>query len=357
MMLVVLLFVSASSFTTPVMTMRGGLSHVQRAWERKTLGKETPELSREAKVAWLHVRAARRALGDGVVTKARASYTYYLERFWNSSAVFLTDVCLRLAILEHNVGNSTGARHFFRRGARAVHNALDDGPVLRERGAALYCSWGLHEYSCHGHIKRSQSFFRHAVAIDSSKSPVLSWRRFRDPSTRLYAHGQHDGPSAPSNVTTILDAASRNDMVAIHAAAGVLEAKGGIPSPAISPDIVGSWTLAYAAPSPCASCSCGKYPPADEDDVEVNTGAKFVFFGPSMQRSIDTAIPLETPCRCEVDGRTAVFRPTNTTEVEFAAINPVFDGSASVTYLDNRIMMLRRRRCGRPLLVLERASS
>lgn len=177
---------------------RENLSKAKLAWQRKTLGEDLDSfgtddrwpnrVKRESQLTWSHISAARLAIGAGVVHKARASYNYYLQRFQNNSAIFVTDVCLRLAIFEQNHGNSTGAKRAFCLGARTVQTALARGDkptaLLRERGAAIFCSWGLHEYkygsgsTSNARLKRSVGLFRQAVSLDASKAPILRWRRF-----------------------------------------------------------------------------------------------------------------------------------------------------------------------------------
>lgn len=153
---------------------------------------------------------------------ARVTYEYYLRRFSGHSAVFLIDMCLRLALLEQRAEETTAARKAFRAGARIVcsalaaldHNLNDDSSVdvdaatidsasaLRERSASLYCSWGLLEYKhAHPHqhrktttetrsfdpllVKRSLSYgiVQHGVNIDASKQPILKWSIFNDATT------------------------------------------------------------------------------------------------------------------------------------------------------------------------------
>mmetsp|Transcript_7049 Transcript_7049/g.21747 ORF Transcript_7049/g.21747 Transcript_7049/m.21747 type:complete len:220 (+) Transcript_7049:81-740(+) len=175
------------------------LSRFQAAWERKT-GSQVKD--RDSRVAWQHVRAARTALAEGLVGTARASYNYYLRRFADSRPVFAVDVCLRLAILEHNVGNRTGAKRVFRMGANSVHTALrlHDDAFVRERGATLYCSWGLHEYKYDAQ-RLARAFLHHAATIDQSKAGVLKWRRFLQ-------DDDDDGSSSGSDSVNILDSSS-----------------------------------------------------------------------------------------------------------------------------------------------------
>jgi len=181
------------------------MSRFRETWERKT-GSQLASV-RDSRVAWQHVRAARTALADGLVATARASYNYYLRRFADSSQcpVFVADVCLRLAILEHNVGNRTGAKRVFRMGANSVTTALRGGSdasyevFLRERAATLYCSWGLHEYK-YAHVgaesqrlRLARAFLNHAASIDESKAGVLRWRRFADPASSSSHQDHHHG--------------------------------------------------------------------------------------------------------------------------------------------------------------------
>jgi len=333
-----------------------GLSHVEKAWRSKTIGapsaKMSARLRREAKTAWLHVRAARLALSDGAVSKARASYNYYLKRFQNNSAVLVTDVYLRLAVMEHNAGNESGARHAFRQGARLVTaalNSVETTPSLRERAAALYCSWGLHEYSSGARLERSVSLFRHAARIDASKAPILNWRRFDRRATRLSATATPTDPVAAlpgwktsqlarysAMAVALFDAAARRDDARILDAAQDFETRLGARAPARSPRLSGAWRLAYSAPYCCA---CSKQQGAATRDVVVGTRL-------ALRRVQDDELFVS-------DEQAALFRVTtdNTISVAGAALN----GTFVVTYLDDNVLILRRARCGSPLVIFERA--
>lgn len=364
----------------------------QKAWERKTLGfldvdetlleDDRTKRVREAKIAWAHIHSARRAIGDGLEAKARAAYNYYLKRFRDHSAVLVTDVFLRLAIFEHNLGNTKEARRAFRLGARTVHEALKANSIeskfLRERGATLYCSWGLHEYRFAGvrtneeRVKRSRGYLLYAARMDASKSPVLSWSRFQErSSTRLYASVRDDVDLLKNHVPTwkikqieryrslvanLLVSASQGNVVEIESAVKDFERRAGKRAPARSPKLVGKWRLAYAAPRKC--CACGKQPLAVKGKLEPtmssDTISDIMLFGSSEPKSNNDLLELNHEFRCEVDGSSATFRPVADDILEFVGVGPVLEGHATVTYLDDRLMILRRSGCGYPVAIFER---
>lgn len=367
--------------------------NAQKAWERRTLGlldadgsvqeDERMRQLREARIAWGHIHNARRAIGDGVEGKARASYNYYLQRFRNHSAVLVTDVFLRLAIFEHNLGNTKEARRAFRLGARTVHDALkansNENKCLRERGATLYCSWGLHEYRFAGvrtdeeRVKRSRGFLQHAARMDASKSPVLAWSRFQERSSnRLHSSVIHDIKLVENHAPVwkikqaeryrcllkdLLTVASRGDRVEIEPVVRDFERRAGKRAPALSPQLLGKWRLVYATPTKDWSCN-GHTQACEEQKIEhvPRAALDIVLAGPSKQSSTCAKLEINCECECRVEGATTIasFRPKADNVVEFNALASLLDGHATITYLDSTLMILRRARHGNTILLFER---
>ena len=244
----------------------------------------------ESPHAQQYVVCARRAIDDGAFDTARKTYAYYHERHSLRHKRDAAKMVLRWALLEQRALNATGARAVFKLGARVVHDELRTGDAdLRRAAATLFCSWGLAEYR-HRHDlgsknarDRATALLRHATTLDASKAPVLKWRMFsateekppteekttkkkkmvppprRTPIDQLPAEGSADDPFA-LNVwkrrilerfarfhDDLLSACERDDAAAVEAACQVLETRNGKRCPGRSKDLVGAWTLRWAA--------------------------------------------------------------------------------------------------------------
>ena len=242
----------------------------------------------ESPHAQQYVVCARRAIDDGAFDTARKTYAYYHERHSPRHKRDAAKMVLRWALLEQRALNATGARAVFKLGARVVHDELRNGDAdLRRAAATLFCSWGLAEYR-HQHElgsknarDRATALLRHATTLDESKAPVLKWRMFsateekpptetkkkkkmvppprRTPINQLPAEGSADDPFA-LNVwkrrilerfarfhDDLLSACERDDAAAVEAACKVLETRNGKRCPGRSKDLVGAWTLRWAA--------------------------------------------------------------------------------------------------------------
>lgn len=130
------------------------------------------------------------------------------------------------------------------------------------------------------------------------------------------------------------------------------EKRAGKRAPARSKQILGPWRLAYAAP--IKHCSCGNSK-NQKSSAGLKTGTAstcLVLFGPDPP--VKGLLPLTVARRCEVNGKAAAFRPSADNTLEFLTAGPPFEGRVVCTYLDKRIMILRRDGCGRPLLLFER---
>ena len=126
------------------------------------------------------VDAARSHIHKRRHAHARRTYQLGLERFGgvspiggegvsdaSSAAEAVADLCLRWALLEQRVDNTTGARDLFKRGVREC-----------PWEARVFCSWGLFENRA-GHGSRvACALLQHAVSLDASIAPVLKWRMF-----------------------------------------------------------------------------------------------------------------------------------------------------------------------------------
>lgn len=130
------------------------------------------------------------------------------------------------------------------------------------------------------------------------------------------------------------------------------EKRAGKRAPARSKQILGPWRLAYAAPVRQCSCGNSKIQISAEDLEAGSSSTRLVLFGPDSQ--MKGLLPLTVARRCEVNGKAAAFRPSADNALEFLTAGPPFEGRVVCTYLDKRIMILRRDGCGRPLLLFER---
>ena len=143
----------------------------------------------------------------------------------------------------------------------------------------------------------------------------------------------------------IFDAVSNGDDRELDDAVAVLEQRQGKPRPARSSKLLGKWRLAYAAPVGCATCACSK------DDVVVAPTAV-------VGTHLDLVAAPGTLGNCQLDGRPAGnFRSTSDTTLTFTAVDSQLDGINAVTYVDDNVLLLRRARCGKPLLLFERVVS
>lgn len=330
-----------TAFTAPVPVRRppvlgAHIDHVQRAWESKLLDPNDNELiKKQARMTWAHVRAARLAIKDGFVDKARKSYNYYLDRFSKFSGEFVTDVCLRLAVLEQCQGNTPEARDAFVKGARVVGTAMakqHDTARLRERGATLFCSWGLHESKkTHPQYRKVRGLLEHAVRLDASKSPVLRWSRFR---VRMNAAAvdYSELPLWKVKQNERYEALVRDALRADADAVARLEERCGKRTTARSKQLLGSWNLVHAAAFSCCNCAATK--------VSLPLGTTLKLDGSVCQLGPNA---------------TAAYSAVGDNILQFNTTLAPFEGRATVTYVDDRLMIMRRLRCGHPLIILQRA--
>lgn len=302
---------------------------------------------REAELTWSHVHAARAAIGRGFVDTTRAAY--HLQCVREQLAVFFTNVCLRLSVLGGNSDNSIGARSAFRLAAQATRPTIasssdEDGADRRNLAATPRCSWGYREYR-HGRentMQRSVGFFSHAARFDASKAGVTG-RRSSRAATQLRAaaiDAEADGS------LELLSAAAVGDELNVHDKAGRLEARADHATLPRSPQLLGTWQVAYA-PSACCRCACAA---KAEALPSVNRVALLGPAGPN-----NAQLPENVPFDCKIDDeRAGTFHLVFDNVLNITNAGPPFDGPAIYTYLDDRVMILRRARCGRPLIVLER---
>jgi len=331
--------------------------------------------------------AARRAIDDGLLDKARASYAYYVDSFAPRQMPPPADtaqILLRWALLEQRASNVTGAREVFKLGARLVMDETrkSDDARVRAAAATLFCSWGLaehrHRATLGSRVALPLALLRHATVLDDSKAAVLRWKMFSAteeraepaeappkpkkmvppkkgiPLSELPKRGEPDDPFVNNRWkrsimeryermhNDILAAAARGDAPGVEAAARALETRRGKRTISQSKDLVAGWALRWSCNAPADGFAIRVYGPDD---------------APAMDPGLrDPVLDAGARYRCAVastdDGAIVPAADDTLAFVDAGALP--FPERLLCTYLDERILIMRKPDAREDIVVFEK---